>query len=131
MVRVPRRDPSRWGVRLAGVSEPRLQTVPLKVQAIAWTHFEPPADVPWETDVTVACGGAAVQPGDVVVGDGDGVLVVPPALVEEVLAEAEAQEAADAWVAQQVAAGAPVDGLFPMNAQWRARYERETGGGAG
>ena len=83
--------------------------------------------VPWETDVTVACGGAAVQPGDVVVGDGDGVLVIPPALVEEVLAEAEAQEAADAWVAQQVAAGAPVDGLFPMNAEWRARYERETG----
>ncbi|MGE9364649.1 fumarylacetoacetate hydrolase family protein [Isoptericola nanjingensis] len=87
--------------------------------------------VPWETDVTVACGGAAVQPGDVVVGDGDGVLVIPPALVEEVLAEAEAQEAADAWVAQQVAAGAPVDGLFPMNAEWRARYERETAGGAG
>ncbi|MFC7876304.1 fumarylacetoacetate hydrolase family protein [Isoptericola sp. NPDC057391] len=86
--------------------------------------------VPWETDVTVACGGAAVQPGDVVVGDGDGVLVIPPALVEEVLAEAEAQEAADAWVAQQVAAGAPVDGLFPMNAEWRARYERETAGGA-
>ncbi|MEU2202165.1 fumarylacetoacetate hydrolase family protein [Isoptericola sp. NPDC019482] len=86
--------------------------------------------VPWETDVTVACGGAAIQPGDVVVGDGDGVLVIPPALVEEVLAEAEAQEAADAWVAQQVAAGAPVDGLFPMNAEWRARYERETAGGA-
>ncbi|MFC8598172.1 fumarylacetoacetate hydrolase family protein [Isoptericola sp. NPDC057191] len=87
--------------------------------------------VPWETDVTVTCGGAAVQPGDVVVGDGDGVLVIPPALVEEVLAEAEAQEAADAWVARQVAAGAAVDGLFPMNAQWRARYERETAGGAG
>ncbi|SKC80624.1 fumarylacetoacetate hydrolase family protein [Krasilnikoviella flava] len=86
--------------------------------------------VPWETDVTVACGGASVQPGDVVVGDGDGVLVIPPALVEEVLAEAEAQEAADAWVATQVAAGAPVDGLFPMNAEWRARYERETAGGA-
>ncbi|MEN5074530.1 fumarylacetoacetate hydrolase family protein [Isoptericola cucumis] len=87
--------------------------------------------VPWETDVTVACGGAAVQPGDVVVGDGDGVLVIPPALVAEVLAEAEAQEAADAWVAQQVAAGHPVDGLFPMNATWRARYEAETAGGAG
>ncbi|MFE5339466.1 fumarylacetoacetate hydrolase family protein [Isoptericola sp. NPDC056578] len=87
--------------------------------------------VPWETDVTVACGGASVQPGDVVVGDGDGVLVIPPALVEEVLAESEAQEAADAWVARQVAAGAPVDGLFPMNAEWRARYERETAGSAG
>lgn len=82
--------------------------------------------VPWETDVTVACGGAAVQPGDVVVGDGDGVIVIPAALVVEVLAEAERTEAEDAWVAAQVAAGEAVDGLFPMNAEWRARYERET-----
>jgi 5-oxopent-3-ene-1,2,5-tricarboxylate decarboxylase/2-hydroxyhepta-2,4-diene-1,7-dioate isomerase len=80
--------------------------------------------VPWETDVTVACGGAAVQPGDVIVGDGDGVIVIPPQLVAEVAAEAAAQDAADAWVADRVAEGEPVDGLFPMNAEWRARYER-------
>lgn len=79
--------------------------------------------VPWETDVTVACGGAAVQPGDVIVGDGDGVIVIPPPLLDEVLAEAEAQEREDAWVAEQVAGGESVDGLFPMNADWRARYE--------
>ena len=79
--------------------------------------------VPWETDVTVACGGAAVQPGDVIVGDGDGVIVIPPQLVAEVAAEAAAQDAADAWVADRVAEGEPVDGLFPMNAEWRARYE--------
>jgi regulator of RNase E activity RraA len=79
--------------------------------------------VPWEVDTTIACGGAAVQPGDVIVGDGDGVIVIPPALVEEVLAEAEEQERQDAFVAEQVAAGASVDGLFPMNAEWRARYE--------
>lgn len=79
--------------------------------------------VPWETDVTVACGGAAVQPGDVIVGDGDGVIVIPPHLVAEVAAEAAEQDAADAWVAERVAEGEPVDGLFPMDAGWRARYE--------
>jgi len=79
--------------------------------------------VPWETDVTIACGGAAVQPGDLIVGDGDGVIVIPPALVEEVVAEALAQEQEDAWVAEQVAAGASVDGLFPMDTRWRERYE--------
>ncbi|HEU4757008.1 MAG TPA: hypothetical protein VFS72_10125, partial [Agromyces sp.] len=84
--------------------------------------------VPWETDVTIACGGAAVQPGDVIVGDGDGVIVIPPALVEEVVAEAVAQEQEDAWVAEQVAGGASVDGLFPMNADWRRRYEQEVQG---
>ncbi|MFJ4224410.1 fumarylacetoacetate hydrolase family protein [Microbacterium sp. NPDC089695] len=79
--------------------------------------------VPWEVDVTIACGGATVQPGDIVVGDGDGVIVIPPALAEEVVDAALAQEDEDAWVAEQVAAGHPVDGLFPMNAEWRARYE--------
>jgi len=81
--------------------------------------------VPWAVDETIACGGAAVQPGDIIVGDGDGVVVVPPALAEEVVDATLAQEHEDAWIAQQVEAGHPVDGLFPMNAQWRTRYEAE------
>ncbi|GAB3187170.1 fumarylacetoacetate hydrolase family protein [Nesterenkonia suensis] len=85
--------------------------------------------VPWDVDVTVACGGAAVQPGDVIVGDDDGVIVLPPEIAEEVADAALAKEAEDAWVAEQVTAGHPVDGLFPMNAQWRARYEAETATG--
>ncbi|MDQ0726182.1 fumarylacetoacetate hydrolase family protein [Microbacterium sp. W4I20] len=79
--------------------------------------------VPWDVDVTIACGGASVQPGDIIVGDGDGVIVIPPSLVEEVVRDTLAQEVEDAWIAEQVAAGNPVDGLFPMNAEWRARYE--------
>ncbi len=81
--------------------------------------------VPWEVDVAISCGGAAVEPGDVIVGDGDGVIVIPPAVAWEVAREAAAQEAEDAWVAEQVAGGASVDGLFPMNADWRAKYEAE------
>ena len=80
--------------------------------------------VPWDVDVTISCGGATVQPGDIIVGDGDGVIVIPPALVEEVVHDTLAQEVEDAWIAEQVAAGNPVDGLFPMNAEWRARYEQ-------
>ncbi|WP_417554456.1 fumarylacetoacetate hydrolase family protein [Microbacterium sp.] len=79
--------------------------------------------VPWESDVTIACGGAAVQPGDIIVGDGDGVIVIPPPLAEEVVDAALAQEEQDAWVADRVAEGEKLDGLFPMNAEWRARYE--------
>ena len=79
--------------------------------------------VPWDVDVAVACGGTTVQPGDVIVGDRDGVIVIPPALVEEVVDAALAQEDEDAWIAEQVAAGHPVDGLFPMNASWRERYD--------
>ncbi|WP_028046613.1 fumarylacetoacetate hydrolase family protein [Cellulomonas sp. URHE0023] len=79
--------------------------------------------VPWESDVTVACGGTTIQPGDILVGDSDGVVVLPPALAEAVVDAALAQEDEDAWIADQVAAGNPVHGLFPMNAEWRARYE--------
>ena len=79
--------------------------------------------VPWDVDVTIGCGGTTVQPGDILVGDDDGVLVLPPALAEEVADAALAQEDEDTWVAQQVTAGHPVDGLFPMNAEWRARFE--------
>ncbi|MGE3192616.1 MAG: fumarylacetoacetate hydrolase family protein [Microbacteriaceae bacterium] len=78
--------------------------------------------VPWETDVTVACGGAAVQPGDVIVGDDDGVLVIPPALVREVADAAVEQEREERFIAQQVAAGVSVDTLYPMSPEWRARY---------
>ncbi|HKT58301.1 MAG TPA: fumarylacetoacetate hydrolase family protein [Microbacterium sp.] len=81
--------------------------------------------VPWDHDITIACGGATVQPGDVIVGDNDGVIVIPPALVEEVVDAALAQEDEDAWIAAKVAEGHPVDGLFPMNAAWRAIYDQE------
>ncbi|MBO0980068.1 fumarylacetoacetate hydrolase family protein [Microbacterium sp. SD291] len=87
--------------------------------------------VPWDVDVTIACGGATVQPGDIIVGDGDGVIVIPPALAAEVADDAIAQEVEDAWIAEQVAAGHPVDGLFPMNAEWRAKYADAMSGGAG
>ncbi|MEG3615240.1 fumarylacetoacetate hydrolase family protein [Isoptericola haloaureus] len=79
--------------------------------------------VPWEGDVTVACGGTTVQPGDVLVGDADGVLVIPPDLVEEVVDAALAKEDEDAWVAEQVAAGHPVEGLFPPTGAWREKYD--------
>ncbi|MCH8559138.1 fumarylacetoacetate hydrolase family protein [Nesterenkonia sp. LB17] len=83
--------------------------------------------VPWDADLTVACGGATVQPGDIIVGDDDGVIVLPPSIADEVAEAALVKEAEDAWVAEQVKAGNPVDGLFPMNSTWRARYEAEQG----
>ncbi|HEY8914500.1 fumarylacetoacetate hydrolase family protein [Lacisediminihabitans sp.] len=80
--------------------------------------------VPWDTDITIACGGATVQPGDIIVGDDDGVLVIPPALVREVVADAIKQEREERFIAEQIAAGASVDGLYPMNTDWKARYNK-------
>ena len=78
--------------------------------------------VPWDVDLTIACGGTAVQPGDIVVGDADGVLVIPPGIVEEIADAAIEQEREEEFIASRVAAGEPVDGLYPMNQAWKERY---------
>lgn len=82
--------------------------------------------VPYETDVTIDCGGALVEVGDIIVADDDGALAMPPALAEKLLPLAEAQEAEEEFIAQMVAEGHSVDGLYPMNAHWRAIYEERT-----
>ena len=71
----------------------------------------------------VGCGGIAVFPGDFMVADRDGAVVIPAALVDEVLAEAVEQEALEAWIIEEVRAGAALPGLYPANAENRARYE--------
>jgi regulator of RNase E activity RraA len=73
----------------------------------------------------IGCGGVAVFPDDVVVTDRDGAVVVPQALVAEVVAESEEQERMEAWIVTQVDKGLPLPGLYPMNAETRARYEAE------
>lgn len=78
--------------------------------------------IPWDVDLTISCGGATVQPGDIIVGDADGILVIPPALAEEVAADALVQEAEEAYIAGMVAAGHSVDGLYPMNEHWQEKY---------
>jgi 5-oxopent-3-ene-1,2,5-tricarboxylate decarboxylase/2-hydroxyhepta-2,4-diene-1,7-dioate isomerase len=78
--------------------------------------------IPWDVDVTVACGGTSVQPGDVIVGDADGLIVIPPSLVDEVVADSIEQEREETFIAEQVANGEGVDGLYPMNAAWKSRY---------
>jgi 5-oxopent-3-ene-1,2,5-tricarboxylate decarboxylase / 2-hydroxyhepta-2,4-diene-1,7-dioate isomerase len=83
--------------------------------------------IPWEVDAVITCGGAAVQPGDVIVGDDDGVIVLPYAIADEVADAALAQEREERFIAEQVGAGASVDGLYPMNAEWRSRYSAWSG----
>ncbi|UWX96902.1 fumarylacetoacetate hydrolase family protein [Arthrobacter zhaoxinii] len=79
--------------------------------------------VPWDTDITIACGGATVQPGDIIVADDDGILVIPPALAEELVEACIKQEHQEEFIAEMVKAGHGVDGLYPMNAAWKEKYE--------
>ncbi|CAN7528492.1 fumarylacetoacetate hydrolase family protein [Arthrobacter sp. LjRoot14] len=83
--------------------------------------------IPWDTDITIACGGTTVQPGDIIVADADGILVIPPALAEELADDSIAQEREETFIAEMVQQGHSVDGLYPLNSEWRARYEEWEG----
>jgi len=78
---------------------------------------------PLESNVPVACGGTLVLPGDVIVGDAEGVLVLPAALAEEVAADALEQERQEAWALERVQAGESTRGVYPLSEERRAEYE--------
>ncbi|WP_299842832.1 ribonuclease activity regulator RraA [uncultured Paracoccus sp.] len=71
----------------------------------------------------IGCGGVAVFPGDMIVVDDDGAVLIPAALVEAVTEEAVEQERLEGWIMSQVEAGVPLPGLYPANAENKARYE--------
>lgn len=82
--------------------------------------------VDWQCPI--ACGGVAVFPGDVVVVDDDGAVLIPAALLDEILALAPEQERLESWIMRQVEQGAALPGLYPPNAQNKARYLAEMAG---
>jgi regulator of RNase E activity RraA len=77
--------------------------------------------VGWEEPIS--CGGVAIFPGDAIVADNDGAVVIPKAMLDEVVAESVEQEAHEAWIVSEVERGVPLPGLYPMNAETKARYE--------
>ncbi|GAB3551704.1 hypothetical protein GCM10027404_21300 [Arthrobacter tumbae] len=79
--------------------------------------------IPWDTDITIGCGGATVQPGDIIVADSDGIIVIPPALAGELVDDCIRQEKEETFIFEMVRQGNGVDGLFPMNAEWKAKYQ--------
>ena len=80
--------------------------------------------VAWQQPI--GCGGVAVFPGDVVVVDDDGAVLIPAALLDEILALAPEQERLETWIMGEVEKGASLPGLYPPNAENKARYLAET-----
>lgn len=72
---------------------------------------------------SIGCGGVTVIPGDVLVGDEDGVVVVPLALAEEVARDAVEQERFERFAQMKIKAGASVEGLYPPNEATLAAYQ--------
>jgi regulator of RNase E activity RraA len=77
-----------------------------------------------DIDQPIGCGGVLVLPGDVIVGDDDGVVVLPRAVAAEVAREAREHEELEAFIERRIDAGASIVGVYPPNAETRAAYER-------
>ncbi|MGE6740535.1 ribonuclease activity regulator RraA [Allorhizobium pseudoryzae] len=85
-----------------------------------------------DINVPIACGDVAVFPGDVMLGDGDGVIVIPAALADEIAQECAGMESFEDFVLEKVNAGAAIIGLYPPTsdqvqadyAEWRQKNGR-------
>jgi len=85
-----------------------------------------------DVNVPIGCGDAPVFPGDVLVGDQDGVIVIPAHLADEIAAEATEMTAYEDFVTERVRAGHTIFGLYPptdeanlaLFAAWRASNGR-------
>ncbi len=70
----------------------------------------------------IGCGGCAVFPGDVIVADDDGAVVIPQSLVEFAAREGAEHELYESWVFSEVEKGVQLPGLYPPNEDAKARY---------
>jgi regulator of RNase E activity RraA len=86
---------------------------PPSVAALTFVNWQEP----------IGCGGVAVYPDDVVVTDDDGAVLIPAALLDEIVATAPEQERLEGWIMGEVEKGAALPGLYPPNAENKARYE--------
>ncbi len=104
---------------IAGVLETGLpvwcqgNAAPPSVAALTFVNWQEP----------IGCGGVAVFPDDVIVTDGDGAVVIPQALLDAVVTAAPEQERFENWVMAEIHKGVPLPGLYPPNAETKARYE--------
>ena len=76
-----------------------------------------------DSQLPVACAGATVMPGDVMVGDGEGAVVIPRAMADEIADASMAMEVEEEFALKRIAEGAAVDGYFPLADEARAEFE--------
>lgn len=75
-----------------------------------------------DAQIPIGCGGVAVLPGDIVIGDADGVVILPAAIAQEVARNAVEQDQLEAYVRMRVEGGDSIVGVYPPNEETKAAY---------
>jgi len=76
-----------------------------------------------DSQVPIGCGGVAVYPGDIVVGDPEGVVVIPAGIANDIAQEGASQTVFEDWVEARVKEGRSIFGLYPPSAETKAEFE--------
>ena len=99
------------------------------VYSASRTAKQGPAEFwPWQVNDAIQCGGVLVRPGDAIVGDDDGVVVVPRAVVDEVIEIAHQREEVEEVIKAQLAEEQCSPGkYYPFNDLTWELFERKTG----
>ena len=93
-----------------------------EIASLAFSSFQHRASAPTnltlhealEFEVPIGCGDVAFFPGDIIVGDMDGVIVIPQDIVDEIAVEGNKMTAYENFVMEKVIEGAPIIGLYPL-----------------
>jgi regulator of RNase E activity RraA len=86
---------------------------PPSVAALTFVNWQEP----------IGCGGVVVYPDDLVVVDDDGAVLIPAALIEDVVRVAPEQERMETWIMDEISNGAKLPGLYPPNEENLKRYK--------
>lgn len=85
------------------------------------SHFEM---YPWAYNVPIGCGGVLVMPGDILVGDDDGVVVVPPKVADQVIAYSRERETQEIFERMKLRETGLIEKYYPFNEQGQKEYEQ-------
>jgi regulator of RNase E activity RraA len=102
---------------IAALNFPAYQSAPAPAPSFGRLHAV-------ELDVPIGCGDVAVYPGDIIVGDAEGIAVIPAAMASRIAAEAHAASQYDTFAAEEIARGRTVVGLYPATEESRAAFGR-------
>ncbi len=78
---------------------------------------------PLDHQIPISCAGVTVFPGDIIVGDGEGAVVIPARWAEEIANDSYAQELEEEWALERVAEGDSSIGTFPIAKERRPEFE--------
>jgi regulator of RNase E activity RraA len=101
---------------IGGLSMPAFHRAPSAPPVLVRHH-------PEDVQIPIGCGGVAVRPGDIIVGDDEGIVVIPQHLASEIAQSAARKEDIETFIALEISRGRSVMGLYPPDAITLNQYE--------